>query len=101
MIRKILENYSLDTKTRITFALVNSLPFVKPDSLLHTNFNSAEISHCLSLHQIPLTDDLKTLDNITVYIDRVYKIFNVESNLVGMPYPEAQFLRIRVNLKSF
>ena len=100
MIQKLLSDYSLDLKTKITFVLVNFMPFRKPDSSLHSNFNPIEISNCLTSHSISLAHDLSSIsDHITVYIDRIYKIFNINSNLVGMPYPESQFLRIRVNLK--
>ena len=100
MIQKLLSDYSLDLKTKITFVLVNFMPFRKPDSSLHSNFNPIEISNCFTSHNISLAHDLNSIsDHITVYIDRIYKIFNINSNLVGMPYPESQFLRIRVNLK--
>ena len=100
MIQKLLNDYSIQSKTTITFAFINFIPYSKPDLLLHTCYNPAEIAECFNMHQISFMDDLNALlDNITIKIDRVIKILNDNSDLIGFPFPETKFARIRVNLK--
>ena len=101
LIQKLLREYTLEQKTNITFALINFIPYAKPDILFNVNHNPIEIAHCLISHNSSFLSDLNsTSENITVNFDRIYKIFNSNSNLIGKPFPETSALRLRINLKS-
>ena len=102
MIHKHLSELSIDSKTNLTFCLVNSIPFSKPDIMFHLNHNPAEIAACLNSHHSPLLLDLNSIsEDVTVNIDRIYKFNISNSNLVGRPFPETNSIRIRINLKTF
>ena len=101
MIANALRELKLEHKTNLTFVISNFVPFSKPDIMFHVNHNPIEITHFLREHRIYLLNELNALsDDVTVNLDRIYKILNPNSNLIGRPFPESNFIRLRINLKG-
>ena len=102
MIQKYMNKMPLEDKTDITFGFLKLLPFNKIDICVSQNVNSREIAHRLDILKNNFLCDLNSLsEDVTVKIDRVYKIDQLSSELIGYPLPETKFTRIRVNIKAY
>ena len=101
-IAKQITDLSDDDKHKLTYILVNKMPFVKPDESFQFNFNPREIEFHFTKNSEPLVIDLnKLVDHACISADRIYKFINTDSNLIGQPFPEKVFQRVRVNLKTY
>lgn len=102
MIQETFQQLTLEEKTNFTFKLVNCIPYTKPDCDFNFNHNGREIEYILHRgHTDPFLNKLKSIDDAIISFDRVYKIISTHSNLIGTPFPETDFLRIRVNMKAY
>ena len=96
---RTLNNMDELAKFNLTATLVNDIPFTKPDQDYHFCSSSLEIEECLSNKQ---ADFLLLLDSILPHkylkIKKVHKIRHEDSTLLGAPFPEKCFIRLRIDL---
>ena len=86
-------------KFNLTSTLISSVPFTKPDADYHFCNSSLEIEECLSSKHASF---LLLLDSILpstyLKIKKIHKILHRDSNLLGPPFPEKCFVRLRIDL---
>ena len=86
-------------KFNLTTTLNNNVPFCKPDSDYHYCNSTLEIEECIADKHASF---LLLLDSIIpdhyVKIKKIHKILHKDSTLIGHPFPEKCFIRLRVDL---
>lgn len=98
-IKNALSSMDELAKFNLTSTLMNNIPYTKPDADYNFCNSSLEIEECLSNKHaafLLLLDSI--LPNTYLKVKKIHKIFHKDSTLLGAPFPEKCFVRLRLDL---